>query len=50
MKETWVQALGWEDFLGKEMAIYSSILGGKIPLTEDPGKLQSMVSQRVRHD
>ena len=53
MKETQAmgfQSLGREDFLEKEMAIYFSILGGKIPWTEDPGELQSMVLQRVRHD
>ena len=50
MQERWVQALGWEDFLEKEMAIYFSILGGKILWTEDPGELPSIVLQRVRHD
>ena len=35
--ETWVQALGWEDLLGKEMATHSSILAGIIPQTEGPG-------------
>ena len=50
MQETWIQSLGWEDVLEKEMAIYFSILGGKIPWTEDPDELQSMVLQRVRHD
>ena len=47
MQETWVQSLGWEDPLGKEMATHSSILAWKIPWTEDPGRLQSMGSQRV---
>ena len=50
MQETWVQSLGWEDFLEKEMATHSSILAWKIPWTEEPGRLQSMVSQRVGHD
>ena len=50
MQETWVQFLGWEDPLEKEMAIDSSILAWKIPWTEEPGGLQSMGSQRVRHD
>ena len=48
--ETWVQSLGWEDPLEKEMATHSSTLAWKIPWTEEPGKLQSMRSQRVRHD
>ena len=50
MQETWVQSLGWEDPLEKEMATHSSILAWKIPWTEDPGRLQSMGSQRVRHN
>ena len=45
MQETWVQFLGWEDALEKEMAIHSSILAWKIPWTEEPGGLQSMGSQ-----
>ena len=48
--ETWVQSLGWEDPLEKEMATHSSTLAWKIPWTEEPGKLQSRRSQRVRHD
>ena len=49
--ETWVQSLGWEDLLEKEMATHSSILAWKIPWMDDPGRLQSMGSQRVRgHD
>ena len=40
--EMWVQSLGWEDPLEKEMATYSSILAWKIPWTEGPGGLQSM--------
>ena len=50
MWETWVQALGWEDPLEKEMAIQSSTIAWKIPWTEEPGRLQSMGSQRVGHD
>ena len=50
MGETWVQSLGWEDPLENEMATHSSTLAWKIPGTEEPGKLQSMGSQRVRHD
>ena len=49
MQETWVQFLGWEDPLEKEMATHSSILAWKIPGREEPGGLQSMGSQRVRH-
>ena len=50
MQETQVQSLGWEDPLEKEMATHSSILAWRIPWTEEPGKLQSTGSQRVRHD
>ena len=50
MWETQVQALGWEDPLEKEMATHSSILAWTIPWTEEPGRQQSMGSQRVRHD
>ena len=50
MQETWVQFLGWEDPLEKEMAVHSSTIAWKIPLTEEPGGLQSMWSQRVRHN
>ena len=50
MQEVWVQSLGREDLLEKEMATHSSILAWKIPWTEDPGRLQSMGSQRVQHD
>ena len=49
MRETWVQSLGREDLLEKEMATHSSILAWKIPWMEEPGRLQSMGSQRVRH-
>ena len=50
MWETRVRSLGREDPLGKEMAIHSSTLAWKIPWTEEPGRLQSMGSQRVGHD
>ena len=46
----WVQSLGQEDPLEKEMATHSSILARKIPWTEKPGRLQSIALQRVRHD
>ena len=49
MQETWVQSLGWEDPLQKEMATHSSILAWKIPWPGKPGMLQSMRLQRVRH-
>ena len=48
--ESWVQSLGWEDPLEKEKATHSSILAWKIPWTEEPGVLQSMGLQRLRHD
>jgi len=50
MEETWVQFLGQEDLLEKEMATHSSILAWNIPWTEDLGRLQSMGSQRVGYD
>ena len=50
MRETWVQSLGREDLLEKEMATHSSIFAWKIPWTEKPGGLQSMGSQRVGYD
>ena len=50
MWETWVPSLGQDDPLEKEMAIHSSTTAWKIPWTEGPGRLQSMGSQRVRHD
>ena len=54
MQETWIQSLGREDLLEKEMATHSSIIAWKIPWTEEPGGepggLQSMGSQRVGHD
>ena len=49
-RETQVRSLGWEDPLEKEMAIHSSTIAWNIPWTEDPGRLQSMGSQRVGHD
>ena len=48
--ETRVQSLVWEDPLEKEVAIHSSTIAWKIPWTEEPGRLQSMGSQRVGHD
>ena len=48
--ETWVRSLGWEDLLEKEMATHSSIPAWRIPGTEEPGRQQSMGSQRVGHD
>ena len=50
MQEMWVQSLGPENTLEEEMATYSSILAWKIPQTEEPGRLQSMGSKRVRRD
>ena len=50
MWETWVRSLGWEDPLEKGMATHSSTLAWKIPWMEEPGRLQSVGSQRVRHD
>ena len=48
-QETWVQSLGQEDPLEKEMTTHSSILARKIPQIEEPGRLQSMRLQRVGH-
>ena len=50
MRETRVQSLGQEDPLEKEMATHSSPLAWRIPWTEEPGRLQSTVSQRLEHD
>ena len=50
MQETWVQSLGQEDTLEKEMATHSSTLDWKIPWMEEPDGLQSMGSQRVGHN
>ena len=50
IRETQVRSLGWEDPLEKETATHSSTLAWKIPWMEEPGRLQSMGSQRVQHD
>ena len=50
VQETQVQSLGWEDPLEKGIATHSSILAWRIPWTEEPGRLQSMRSQRTRHN
>ena len=50
MRETWVRSLGWEDPLEEGMATPSNILAWRIPWTEEPGGLQSMGLQTVRHD
>ena len=50
VQEAQVRSLGWEDPLEKEMATHSSIHAWKISWTEEPGGLQSMGSQRIRHD
>ena len=50
MQETQVRSLGGEDPLGKGMVTHSSILAWEVPWTEEPGGLQSMGLQRVRHD
>ena len=50
MRETWIQSLGREDSLEKEMATHASTLAWKIPWMEEPGRLQSIGSQRVGHD
>ena len=50
MQEMWVQSLGWEEPLEKEMATHSSTLAWKIPWTEEPGRLQTMGLQRVGLD
>ena len=48
--KTWVQSVGREDPLEKGMATHASILAWRIPWTEEPGRLQSLGSQRVRHN
>ena len=48
MRETRARSLGWEDPLQKEMAIHSRTIAWKVPWTEEPGRLQSMGSQRVK--
>jgi len=50
MQETWVQCLGPEDPLEEEMATHSSVLDWRNPWTEEPGRLQSLGSQRGGHD
>ena len=50
MQERQIQSLEWVDLLEEEMAIHSNILAGIIPRTEEPGRLQSMGSQRVGQD
>ena len=50
MREIWVQSLGWEDPLEKEMAVHSSTLAWKIPRAEEPDRLLCKGSQRVGHD
>ena len=50
MQKTPVRSLGWEDPMEKGMATHSSVLAWEIPWTEEPGGLQSMALQRVRHD
>ena len=48
MQETWVQSMSWKDLLEEEMATHSSILAWEIPWTEEPGRLQSMGSQKTQ--
>ena len=50
MQETWVQSLDQEDPLEKGVGTHYSILAWRIPWTEEPGRLQSVGLQRVRHD
>ena len=50
MWDTWIHSLGQEDPLEKGMATHSNILAWRIPRTEERGRLQSLGSQRVRHD
>ena len=50
MQEIQVQSLGWEDSLEEKMATHSSILAWKTPWTEEPGRLQSMGSQRIGYN
>ena len=49
MQETWVQSMGWENPLEKEMATHSSVPAWRIPWTEEPGCLQCKGLQRVGH-
>ena len=50
VQETWVHSLTWEDPLEKGMATHSSILAWEVPWIEEPGRLQSMGLQRLRHE
>ena len=50
IQETQFRSLGWEDPLEEGMATHSSLLAWRIPWTEEPGRLQSMQSRRVRHN
>ena len=50
MQETWVQSLDWEDLLEKGMMTHPNILARRIPWTEEPGRVQPMGSQRVKHN
>ena len=50
MQKTLVRSLAWEDPQEKEMATHSSILAWEMQWTEEPGRLQSVVSRRVGHD
>ena len=50
MQEPWVQSLAWEGTLEEGMATHCSVLAWRTPWTEEPGGLQSTLSQRVRHD
>ena len=50
VQEIWVRSLGWEDPLEESMATHSSILAWRIPWTEEPGRLQSIGSQRAEHN
>ena len=49
-QETWLQSLGQDDLLEEDTATHSSILAWRILWTDEPGRLRSMGSQRVRHD
>ena len=50
VQETWVRSLGWENALEKEMETHPSILAWRIPMDKEPGGLQSMGLQRIKHD
>ena len=50
VRETWVWSLGWDDPLEEDIATHSRILAWRIPWTEEPGRLQSIVSHRVGHN